>query len=133
MSDSDSDTTINETGFIGFPVGPVGRRKMSDEERRRRQALAYKKYQAAHKKEIAQQARGRRYAFRDPSLPLDEIEGGGFRCRICNGIIGSHKTFGTHVRSRKHQEAASRSDGSATSAPTDDTGGGNLTQETSSS
>lgn len=128
MSDSDSDTNVDETAFIGFPVGPVGRRKMSDEERRRRQALAYKKYQAEHKKEIAQQAKERRRAFRDSSLPLDEIEGGGFRCRVCNGIIGSHKTFGTHVRSRKHQEAASRTDGSATSAPSDE-----ITQETNSS
>ena len=91
----------NAYEFIGFPVGPACRRKMSEEERKRRQAAACKKYQSTHSEEIAR----RRLAYRDPSLPLDEIEGGGFRCRICKGIIGSHKAFGVHERSNKHQRS----------------------------
>lgn len=102
MSDVDEDS-VNTTGFIGFPVGPVERRRMSAEERKRRQAIAYKKYQASHSEEIARKAKEKRLTFRDSSLPLDEIEGGGFRCRVCHGIIGSHKTFRIHERSQKHQ------------------------------
>lgn len=106
MSDiSDTEETSNTYEFIGFPVGPVCRRKMSEEERKRRVKLSQKKFQETHAEELAQKARVRRLAYRDPSLPLDEIEGGGFRCRICNGIIGSHKAFGAHERSKKHIQA----------------------------
>jgi type I site-specific restriction endonuclease len=95
--------------FIGFPVilpeDRFGRPKLTDEEKRISHLRSVAKYTREHREQINARETLRRKTFRDPTLPLEEIREGVFRCTVCLATITSHKTFKLHAKTKKHEQA----------------------------